>query len=423
MLEHYFARPGTLDRIRASWVADPIESYVAWMRDHGYSASTIQTRVPVLVRFGDFAVDRGARTWKELSEHVAPFVELWQQRHQARLRTAAPQQRYRWQVQKPVEEMIQCALPEFERPPQRARLPLPFAAEAPGFFPYLRTERGLRESTVKRYQHYLRRFERHLVAAACPDLQGLGPKLLRDFVEQVGGKLSTASVASACDSVRVFLRYLHREEILDRDLSPAVERPRLYRLDRVPRSIPWPETRRLLKQIDRRGKVGKRDFAIVLLLVTYGLRAHEVASLTLEDVDWRAGILRISERKGGHSNHYRLTAAAGDALVDYIEHARPEVQDRRIFFNTRAPLRPLQSHVISNRVSYWLKRAGISVPRAGAHTLRHTVVQHLLDHDFTLQQIGDYVGHRSPNSTQIYTKVDMRNLREIALGYGEEVVG
>jgi integrase/recombinase XerD len=423
MLEHYFARPQTIDRIRASWIADPIERYVAWMHDHGYTPSTIQARVPVLVRFGDFATDRGARTWMELPEHVAPFVEFWQERHQARLRTPAPLQFSRWQIQKPVEEMLQCALPEFERPPQRARLPVPFAGEAPAFFLYLRAERGLSDSTVKHYLHYLRRFERHLMAAACRDLQALGPRLLRDFVEQVGSTLSTTSVASACDSVRGFLRYLHREEILDRDLSPAVERPRFYRQDRVPRSIPWPETRRLLKQIDRRGKVGKRDFAIVLLLVTYGLRAHEVASLTLEDVDWRAGILRISERKGGHSNHYRLTAAAGDALVDYIEHARPEIQDRRIFFNTRAPLRPLQSHVISHRVSYWLKRAGIPVPRAGAHTLRHAVVQHLLDHDFTLQQIGDYVGHRSPNSTQIYTKVDMRRLREISLGYGEEVLG
>lgn len=79
--------------------------------------------------------------------------------------------------------------------------------------------------------------------------------------------------------------------------------------------------------------------------------------------------------------------------------------------------------MISNRVSYWLKQADIFVPRAGAHTLRHTVVQHLLDHDFTLQQIGDYVGHRSPRSTQVYTKVDMRRLREIAVGYGEEVLG
>lgn len=422
MLEHYFALPRTIDRIRASWIAEPIERYVAWMRERGYARSTVQSRVPVLVRFGKFASDRGARTWKELPEHIAPFVAFWPQRHRARLRTPAPQRGDWREVQRAIEEMIQCALPEFERPSQRPRLPMPFATEAPGFFPYLRTERGLRENTVRHYLHYLRRFERHLADVGRPHLRSLSPKLLRDFIERTGNTLSMLSVASVCGSLRVFLRYLHREQILGQDLSPAVERPRLYRLDRVPRSIPWSETRRLLEQIDRRGAVGRRDFAIMLLLVTYGLRAHEVASLTLEDVDWRSGIIRISERKGGHSTHFRLTAAAGDALVDYIEHARPEVQDRHIFFNSRAPLRPLRSHVISHRASHWLQQAGISVPRAGAHTLRHAVVQHLLDHDFSLQQIGDYVGHRSPNSTQIYTKVDMRHLREIALGYGEEVL-
>ena len=114
MLEHYFSRPRTIDRIRASWIGDPIERYVGWMRDHGYTPSTIQSRVPVLVRFGEFAADQGARTWKELPEHLAAFVEFWQQRLQARLRTPAPRRRHRWQVQKPVEEMIQCALPEFQ---------------------------------------------------------------------------------------------------------------------------------------------------------------------------------------------------------------------------------------------------------------------------------------------------------------------
>ncbi len=422
MLEHYFALPRTIDRIRASWIAEPIERYVTRLRDRGYATSTVKDRVPMLIRFGEFAADRGARTWKDLPKCVAPFIAFWHQRHRARFRTPPSQQHHRY-VQARIEEMIQCVVPEFERPPRRRQLPVPFAAQAPGFFPYLRTERGLSEHTVRHYLHYLRRFERHLADGGCPSLRGLSPKLLRDFIERTASSLSQVSVASACDKVRVFLRYLYREQILDRDLSPAVERPRFYRLDRVPRSIPWSETRGLLAQIDRRSVMGRRDFATVLLLVTYGLRAHEVASLRLEDIDWRACILRIPERKGGHSTHYRLTAAAGEALIDYIEHGRPDVEDRHIFFNTFAPVRPLQPHMISQRVSALLKQAGLSVPRPGAHTLRHTVVQHLLDHDFSLQHIGDYVGHRCPDSTQIYTKVDLRHLREIALGYGEEVLG
>ena len=201
-----------------------------------------------------------------------------------------------------------------------------------------------------------------------------------------------------------------------------MEHPRPYRLAKVPRSIPWEDTRRLLEQIDRRSAVGRRDFALLLLLVTYGLRAKEVSSLTLDDVDWRSQTIRISARKGGHSTHYRLTAAVGEALAEYIEHVRPHVGDRHIFFRLQAPVRPLRPHVVSHRASHWLKQAGISVPRAGSHTLRHTFVQHLLDHGLSLQRIGDYVGHRSPDSTQIYAKADIRHLREIALCYGEEVL-
>lgn len=423
MLEPYFVRPQTIDRIRSSWIGEPIERYVAWMREGGFAARTIRTRVPMLVQFGEFAAGRGARTWEELPECVAPFVVFWPQRPGAPPRSVTWKRTDRWQIQKPVEEMLQCVLPGFERPPQRPRLPVPFLAQAPGFFAYLRSERGLREPSVRHYLHFLRRFERFLTAIGRPDLRSLDPKLLREFIEGLANHLSLVSVGTACGCVRELLRYLFREQVLDRDLSPAVERPRRYRLDRVPRSIPWPETGRLLAQIDRRGAVGRRDFAMLLLLVTYGLRAHEVACLTLDDVDWHSGILRISGRKGGHSTHYRLTAAAGEALLDYLEHARPSVDDRHLFFKMIAPLRPVEPHVVSGRVAYWLRRAGISVPRPGAHTLRHTVAQHLLDHEVPLQQIGDYLGHRSANATQIYAKVDLVHLREIALGYGEEVLG
>jgi site-specific recombinase XerD len=422
MLEHYFVLPKTVDRIRASWIGVPIERYVARLREGGFASSTVQSRVPVLVGFGEFAAAQGAGTWEELPQHVAPFVAFWPQRHGARLRTPALERQQRGQLQKLIEEMIEGAVAGFERASPRRRLPEPFATEAPEFFPYLRSERGLRETSVRQYAHYLRCFETHLAQQGHPALCGLRPEHLRSFIERTGEHLSRASVASACECLRGFLRYLFREQVLKRDLSPAVERPRLYRMERVPRSIPWSETRRLLAQIDRQGVAGRRDFAIVLLLVTYGLRAHEVAALTLENLDWRAGLLRIPHRKAAHSTHYRLTAAVGEALLDYLEHGRPETRDRHIFFNLHAPLRAIQPHRVAQRATHWLQRAGIQVPRAGSHTLRHTVVQHLLDHDVPLQQIGDYVGHRCPESTQIYLKVDLHHLREIAHGYGEEAL-
>jgi site-specific recombinase XerD len=425
MLEQYFVRPETIDRIRASWIAEPIERYVVWMHERGYAATCVQSRVPVLVKFGEFAAQRGVRTWEELPQHVVPFVRSWERSRRSCLRPRSSSARgggYRWEIQHPVEQMLQRVLPGFEGSFPHRRLPVPFVDQVPEFVPYLRSERGLREATIDHHVHYVRHLEHYLRATGRVDVRRLTPSLLREFIEEASRRLSTASIAGICDSVRTFLRYLHREQILARDLSRAIERPRIYHAAQVPRSIPWEQTERLLRQIDRRGGVGRRDFAIVLLLVTYGLRAREIAALRLDDIDWRSGILRIPERKGGHSTHYRLTPAVGDALADYIEHVRPRTQARQVFFGVFAPYRPLRHYSVSQRTSYWLKRAGIAVPRAGSHTLRHTVVQRLLDQGFSLKQIGDYVGHRSPDSTQTYAKIDLGHLREIATGYGEEAL-
>ncbi len=425
MLEQYFARPATIDRIHASWIAEPIQQYVAWLRDRGCSPALVKTRVPILLSFGEFAGRRGATTWDELPNHILPFVRSRVRRRRPFLRPRSsrrPGGGYAAEVQHPIEQMLERSLPGFHGVSRRKSLPIPFATQAPGFFPHLRHERGLREATIAHYIHNLRRLERSLARRGRLDLRCLSPKLLREFMEAASRQLTVDRVGDLCDSVRTLLRFLYREQVLPRDLTRAIERPRRYRFAHVPRSIPWEQTERLLSGIDRRSKTGRRDFAILLLLITYGLRAREIAALTLDDIDWGAAVLRISQRKGGHSTQYRLTEAAGTALADYIQHVRSQTGDRHVFLGIPAPRAPLPHHAISQRASSWFKRAGIEVPRAGSHTLRHTVVQRLLDHGLSLKAIGDYVGHRSPDSTQVYTKVDLRHLREIASGYGEEAL-
>jgi integrase len=174
--------------------------------------------------------------------------------------------------------------------------------------------------------------------------------------------------------------------------------------------------------VDRRTQTGKRDYAILLLLVTYGLRAHEVAALTLDDLDWSNSRMRVPERKAGHSTAYPLSTIVGEAILDYLENGRPQTPDRHVFFRSAAPCAPIGHAAISTRAGHYLRKAGIQVPRPGSHTLRHTCVQRLVDADFSFKTIGDYIGHRSPASTQIYTKVAVEALRQIALGDGEEVL-
>lgn len=221
----------------------------------------------------------------------------------------------------------------------------------------------------------------------------------------------------------MFLRFVHRQGLVGRDLSEAVEWPQVYRLSTVPRSISWAQVQQVLDCVDRRTPAGKRDYAILLLLVTYGLRSREVAALRLDDIDWRHDRLTVPGRKAGHSTAFPLATSVGEALLAYVKDGRPQCQDREVFMRSAAPVRPLGAAAVSSLCRARLLRAGIEVPRPGSHTLRHSAVQRLVDAQFPLKTIGDFIGHRSPRSTEVYAKVDVEALRQVALGDGEEVLG
>jgi integrase/recombinase XerD len=135
-------------------------------------------------------------------------------------------------------------------------------------------------------------------------------------------------VQSLCSILKVLFRYLYRVGLMTRDLSKAIESPRRYSFANLPRSISWSEVEQMLQKVDRRNAVGKRDYAVLLLLVTYGLRAREVGALTLDDIDWKRDRLHIRGRKAGHSTAYPLALPVGGALLDYLKHGRPEKNER-----------------------------------------------------------------------------------------------
>lgn len=418
MLERYFVRPTTVDRIRATWLGESIERYVTWLDDQGYSARCVQSRVPLLVQFSEFTRQRGTTAVREAVRHVDEFVDTWVSEHGG----ASPRAGFAKEIRGPVEQMLRLVVPGFRgrgRPCSDRR---PFREQTPGFFAYLREERGLRDASVHHYDHHLKRFETYLARIDLHDLSALSPPILSAFMTQRSGGLSQSSLTGACVCLRVFLRYLAREGHTPSDLSSVIESPRAYRLAALPRSISWEQVRRVLEVVDRRSPGGRRDYAILLLLVTYGLRAREVAALTLDDIDWRQERLRIPERKAGHSTAYPLSPIVGEAVLSYLQHGRPDSAERFVFFRVVAPFRPLGHAAISSRAAHYLRRAGVVVPRPGSHTLRHTCVQRLVDAEFSLKVIGDYVGHRAAASTEIYSKVAVETLRQIALGDGEDVL-
>jgi len=421
MLERYYLKPETIDRIHTSWLGEPIERYVAWLTEHGYAARSVYHRVPMLMHFADYASARGAKTWGELPGHVEAFVAAWVREHGRPGKDKEAKRQAASAARNPVEQMLRLLLPDYPGHKRTPR-PQPFAESVPGFFDYLRDERGLRPASIALYTHNLRRLEGYLEKIGLRELDGLSPALLSGFFTDSSQALGKQALNALCGQVKLFLSYLHREGRLASDLSRGIDRPRIYRLSEIPRAISWEDVRRLLEAVDRRSPVGKRDYAILLLLVTYGLRAREVAALTLDALDWSRERLAVPERKAGHSMAYPLSPIVGAAIIDYLRHGRPESTERAVFLRAFAPYTPLGWQAISQLTTNRLRKAGIAVARPGSHTLRHTCVQRLVEAQFSLKAIGDYVGHSLPKSTEIYTKIDLEALREMALGDGEDVL-
>jgi site-specific recombinase XerD len=422
MLERYFVRPATIDRIHSCWIGKAIEQYVAWLVEQDYAAQNVLCRVPILVRFAEFTRSRGVSDWSKLPEYIEPFIEYWLKKQgkvdidDPRRGTAART------IRNPIQQLVRLILPGY---PIRGRpLREPFAESAPDFFSFLSKQRGLQKTTIGHYRHYLLRLDEYLRSHGIHALSGLSPAVLSAFITERGRALDKRSVQSLCSILKVFLRYLYSAGLHARDLSRQIESPRHYRLASLPRSISWDEVRQMLEKVDRRTPTGKRDFAILLLLVTYGLRAREVAALTLDDLDWKRERIHIPWRKAGHAAMYPLSLAVGEAVLAYLQHGRPRPNagTRALFLRAFAPYTPLSWIAVSLRAKHYLRKAGIKVPRPGSHTLRHTCVQRLVDAHLSLKTIGDYIGHRTLDATKIYTKIDIERLREVALSIEDDIL-
>jgi site-specific recombinase XerD len=376
-------------------------------------------RVPLLMRFGEFARHRGAACVEELHDHIDAFIRAHLRRRVRPCQSRTARRQFIRDIRKPIEQFLRvvhagCRAPEPIATP-------PFRAWAPGFFKHLREERGLSPTTLAGYAFQLAKFEQYVVAR-CLTADALSPAILDGFLAERRVDLTARSLGSTCAALRAFLRYLFRAGTVGRDLSLVVDGPRTYRLSEIPRSISAVDVGRTLAAVDRRSIVGRRDYAMLMLLVVYGLRAREVAALLLDDIDWRASVLHVRGRKAGHAAAFPLTPEVGEALLDYLRHARPDTPDRRIFFRIVAPRAAVTHCVVSVRAKHYLRKAGITVARPGSHTLRHSCAQRLVDAEFSLKVIGDFLGHRHAASTRIYSKVAIEALREVAVGAGEAIL-
>lgn len=236
------------------------------------------------------------------------------------------------------------------------------------------------------------------------------------FVSKTAAKFSTSTVADTCSSLRAFLRFLHATSRLASDLASGVMRPRFRLSQRPPRALPWNDVRRILKSIEKRRPPGRRDFAIILLLATYGLGAAEVLALRLEDIDWTGLVIRACRPKTKARIELPMLPAVARALTDYLRWERPPAKgSTHVFLRKNMPYEPITSGAIRHRIRHWATLAGIPAKVLGAHAFRHSHATRQVDAGANIKVVSDILGHRSVSSTSVYVRVALKRLRSVAL--------
>jgi len=277
---------------------------------------------------------------------------------------------------------------------------------------YLVVERSLAPTTASGYLAAVRPF---LASRVTPDglaLEGLTVADVTAFVVARCPDQARGSAKLTVTTLRSLLGFLHVEGIVARSLAASVPRIAAWRLAPLPRGLTRAEVERLLAGCDRSRPTGCRDFAILTLLVRLGLRAGEVAGLTLDALDWRAGELVVTG-KGNRSERLPLPADVGEALVAYLRGGRPaSALGRAVFIRVKAPHRGLSSTGVSQVVGDAARRAGLGLVHA--HRLRHTAATEMLRAGGSLAEIGQVLRHRRTQTTAIYAKVDEPALRALA---------
>jgi site-specific recombinase XerD len=284
------------------------------------------------------------------------------------------------------------------------------------FGDYLRRERGLSPRSIIRYLPIIRRFLHELCPAGASELSNICQEDVTRYIERHARDWSAASGKVMCQSLRAFLRYLHYRGVNPLALAGCVPSIRRWKLTGLPTFLSAEQVQKVVDGCDRTTVLGRRDYAILIMLTRLGLRADEVATLTLDDIDWRSGEMLL-RAKGRQRARMPMPPDVGAAIVAYLRDGRPTSSCRRLFLRALAPNVGFASHnAITAIAKTALKRAGISgCAHHGAHIFRHSLATELLRSGATLSEIGQLLGHESHDTTRIYAKVDIEALRTLSL--------
>jgi integrase/recombinase XerD len=407
-----------------------IADYASYLKSHGYATRTIDFRLKHLRCLNRFVEATGLQTLEKFDPELAgDFTDYWV-RHQPWAKSSKGfGKKLRFGPQHHIA--IQHSLHSFFRWAygagrlQRNVFPLRPLVRGDYFFPevadYLRfceEHKGLAKNSLVQIELFVRRFDQFLHSVELTAWNQLQSRHIDLFVRQQASR-NIGRIQRVHKILRGLFRYLFSFGRLRRDWASALLSPRRYKLARTPRALAVEQVLRLLRSIDRGHRCGKRDLAIILLAASVGVRASEISELRLQDLDWTRAVVTFPAIKSKNVLRLPLSRPLIEALADYLKNERPAGSPyRNVFLSLTPPFKPLTWSSVSMLIVRRMQRAGI---KASGHQLRHGFASEVLKCGVPFSTLQELLGHSHYSSTQVYTKIDLAQLREVAVNDAEDM--
>lgn len=383
-----------------------IGSFAKFIGAQGYSLSSIHRQVFLSASFSRWLEQKGIGLRSIRAEHSERYLQYRARKARICLGDAAA-----------LRHLIDFLRSEKAISAEQVSTPrlTPVERCARAYERHLRETCALADATILNYVPFIRSFLKGCFGGGPVNLSRLCARDVVRFVQRQAPRLHRKRAKLMTSALRSFLRYVRYHGEVTLDLAAAVPVVPNWSMSSIPRAISADQVQQLLTSIDRETATGRRDYAILLLLARLGLRSSEVAFLELDDIDWNTGTLTV-RGKSSLTNEFPLSEEVGKAIASYLHNGRPSCTSRRIFLRAKAPIRGfLGASGVGSVVRHSLIRAGIKAPTYGTHQFRHGLATEMLRLGASLGEIGDVLGHRNPQTTTIYTKVDLEALRALAL--------
>jgi site-specific recombinase XerD len=408
MFETLFTCPGALRRHRDGPLAAERAAYLSDLAAQGMARGTILRRssyclcvaVELQRRLPDRCFDEN---------EVEQLAETWAAQRPVSGRAASPlwpKAHFRFAATDFLQSIGRLR-------PAPAAEPGRYDAELDAFISAQKEGRWLSEATCRSGRWQITRLLDHLEqrGVALGDVAAVD---VDAFFEHMAQRWSRSSLRTSAKMLRTWFGYCERRGWARAGLADAILSPRVYRHEGLPLGPTWDVVGRMLAETDASDPGSLRDHAIILLLSVYGVRSGAVRRLHLDDIDWAHDRIRFIRSKSGREETAPLEARVGNAIARYLRDGRPEADSRVMFLTLRAPHRPLSAGGLYNVVKSRLAKQGLPEKGRGPHGLRHACARYLVESGRSFKEVGDHLGHRSPDATRIYAKVDLTSLRKVA---------